>query len=218
MHNTDKNSSEIDKLRKVSNDIKNFADTLPNTKKYLVGFAGVGALVMALLSLFGIGNFIIENIFPIIQENIEIIFIILYFIGFFICMPFAATFKAKRSLFLCSKSQNYCNDLYFGDTKSIYENSIYKLEYDVFSKLSDKTNKSVEIPLDKLFTIFITGSLFSVFGGYLFSSWIYTLLFTTETFQWYQPLGGSMIIFLCIYFCLISPLQIYKRRKIHKLS
>jgi hypothetical protein len=139
-------------------------------------------------------------------------------IGYAVIVPFLYAFWFKRHLFLQTDNWYYLNDVYSGNDLQLYNNSIYKIEDDLFEALGARHEKLNEIPFDKIFTI-STGSWVISFFVYLSLSTIFDTMAVSEQLQ--QNLFTGIIVglfgLLGTIYAIILPVLTYRHRRSSRL-
>jgi hypothetical protein len=124
---TRENEEEIDYLRDIATDLKDYLNTLPDTKNIFASMAAVFSVITAAIGLFNIEGLIFQFILDLPSYMFIIVIIAIISIGYFITVPFLHAFRFKRALFLRTDLQHYLDDIYLGNEQGLYNNSVYKL-------------------------------------------------------------------------------------------
>ena len=177
---TRENDENINRLRDIAADLKDYLDTLPNSKNIFASLLVVFSIVSAVIGLLKLGDLIIPFITTLPFYMIIGMIIGIIIIGYSVTIPFLYAFKYKRRLFLRTDLQHDLSDIYLGNEQALCNNSIYRVENDLFGALGSRNQKLNELPFDEIFTIF-TGVL-------IISFFIYLGLFAVCE-QYLQPRG-----------------------------
>ncbi len=204
-------SGEIDELRKILTDIKNHLNILPNPRKIIITLGSIAFGIISTIEFLGFRSMLFELIEPMLGV-ITIILFLPFLFGTFIVRPFVSAFKTKRMLFLDTKNDYHYSDHYFGSEKKLYEQSVYKLETDLYEKLDAKSRKPKEDPIDCIL-LWIAGGIPIVFFASLFLFFAFDV--DPENDSELQPIHLS-VLFLEIaiigFVIFIDPLIRYRRR------
>jgi hypothetical protein len=209
---TGENKQEIDCLRDIAIDLKDYFNTLPNTKNIFASMAAVFSVITAAIGLLNIENLIFQFLLDLPSYVFIIMVIAFISVGYFITIPFLHAFRYKRALFLRTDWQHYLDDIYLGNEQELYNNSVYKLENNLFEALDEGNQKLNELPFDKIFIIFM-GALMISFLAYLGLSIVYDT--TVVSFE--QSIQNVLVIMLIVpilaFYAIIIPVLTYRRRR-----
>jgi len=216
---TSGDSSEIDKLRKTTADIKNYLDILLNPLKVLATLTGIGLGIMGFIEFAQLRDPLFNALTNIVTETTIIpILVISYFLGVIVSAPFIFAFRTKRKLFLNTESIYDYSDLYLGEGKKLYDQSVYKIERELFEILNAEHQRPAEAPIDKILLVIIGGGIFSIF-----SIPVMTLIFDDLIKQELSQVQLLNIIIALSVLALLGfslfavPYIEYRRRKINRL-
>ncbi|MGE5661258.1 MAG: hypothetical protein ACM3X1_03320 [Ignavibacteriales bacterium] len=137
-------------LRDIASDLKNYLDTLPSVKSIFASMVAVFSIFATAVGLLNLGSLIFEYIVNQPSYVFLIVIPVSIAIGYIVTVPFIYSFWFKRHLFLRTGNWYYLNDVYFGNERQLYDNSIYKLEDDLFGALGARYEKLNEVPFDKI--------------------------------------------------------------------
>ena len=209
---TGENKQEIDHLRDIATDLKNYINTLPNTKNIFASMAAVFSIITAAIGLLNIENLIFRFLLDLPSYMFIIIIIAFISIGYFITIPFLHSFRFKRALFLRTDWQHYLDDIYLGNEQGLYNNSVYKLENNLFDALDAWNQKLNELPFDKIFIIFM-GALMISFLVYLGLSIVYDAPAVSFDQSVQNVLVSIVITSILASYAIIVPVLTYRRRQ-----
>jgi hypothetical protein len=206
-----KNKEEINELKKINDIIKEYINELPDIKRFFFTLASIMVGIITIGQFFGLD----DSFKQIISAEYDLIIILIVAIpmitGFVISEIFSNSFRIKRQLMMNTIMANPCFDFYFGKGKEIYNNSVYKIEDELYEKLGRTNKKPKEIPIDKILKLIIPGSILLFYTGLVVIGFIIALS-TGKTipngFQYILP-----VIFLMT-FIFVGTLMIKYRRRV----
>lgn len=211
-----RNKEEIDDLRNRASDIKNLAETLPKTRRFLATFAAIGLGITTVVEFFNLNSLALEKIHHVIPSGHTAVilgFLLANFIAVIILRPFITAFQNKRALFLQTASYYDFMDHFIINNNQLYANSIYKLENDLYESLGHVHQKLREIPIDKIILLIVAGSLFVFLTSVMFT----ILLPSTHTLHLIDIVEIVIIFSLLAVYLFGVPLLEYRRRITHRL-
>ena len=215
--NTQKNKEEIKEFREVTTTLKDYIKELPNIRRLFATTATILFGIISTAQIFGLNELLYVSLTTQIDYVTALILSIPILVIFLISEIFVRSFKIKRCKFMQTTSIYPYYDLYFGQGQQIYENSIYKIEDDLYEKLGKKDRKPKEIPIDKIFQLILPGS-FSLFLTILSVIGILiSLINDTITVPLYTVYLGLSILSLMTYGFFVMPLIKHRRRKQNNL-
>lgn len=208
---------DVDELRKIASDTKNYLEKLPSAKKTIVTIAAFATGIIVGIEFLGLRELILSTSIPFIEQYALGVLVISYFIGFLISKPLISAFRTKRTLFLDTKSRYHYLDQYLGEEKALYEKSIYKLEDNLFNSLDANNRKLREIPIDKIALMIIASGVFIVTGSLFISIMIEDPSKLNEYLEFENLIRNSILAGLFGFWLFAIPIIEYRRRKIHNL-
>jgi len=218
----DLNQNEIENMRKISSDINNFIITLPSTRKLFASGASLIFALFGLISLIGVNLNPIEGI-KIFYENNQLLFIsiviVLYFTVFIISFPFKHAFKIKRILLLETNLFDYFNDHFSKNENELYDQSIYKIENELYESIKTKNLKPLEIAFDRIWDA-ILGLAIIIFATIFILLLSYDTIISADDFYKELAIYTGIIFFIDlfpIWHLIINPYIIQRTRKKHEL-
>ncbi len=215
--NTQKNKNEIEELRSITTTLKDYTQELPNIKRLFTTFATILFGIITTAQFFGINSLIFDSITTQVNFVIIGITVIPIIMAYIISDIFVRSFRIKRCKFLNTSKSYPCYDLYFGQGKSIYENSVYKIEDDLYKKLGTKKKKPIEIPVDIIIQLSLPG-ISALFLATIVLLGIFVSIFTESiTIPWDSMAIGLPVLLIMTYGLFFMPLIKYRRRKKNNL-
>ena len=215
--NTLYGSRDIEDFRKLITDVENYIKLLPSPRKLFASVVSLGIAVFGFIPIIGFNFNFIEEI-KIFYENNFLVFIvtviILYFIAFMISFPFKHAFKVKRMLFLKTNSFHYFNDRYAKNDTSLYDDSIYKAENNLYKSLGLGNAKPLEIPFDARWDTLLGIAIVIFVTGFI-TAFVYSWILTSEDFYLVLVFSISITILIDmipIWHLIINPYKIYQSR------
>ena len=208
---------DVDELRKIASDTKNYLERLPSAKKTIVTIVAFVTGIIVSIEFLGLRELILSTSIPFIEQYALGVLVISYFIGFLISKPLISAFRTKRTLFLDTKSRYHYLDQYLGEEKALYEKSIYKLEDNLFNSLDANNRKLREIPIDKIALMIIASGVFIVTGSLFISIMIEDPSKLNEYLEFENLIRNSILAGLFGFWLFAIPIIEYRRRKIHNL-
>jgi hypothetical protein len=209
---TRENEDEIDCLRDIATDLRDYLNTLPNTKNIFASMAAVFSVITAAIGLLNIEGLIFQFLLDLPSYIFITMIIAIISIGYFITIPFLHAFRFKRALFLRTDWQHYLDDIYLGNEQELYNNSVYKFENDLFDALDVRNQKLNELPFDKIFIIFM-GALMISFLAYLGLSVVYDATAVSFEQSIQNVLVTMLIVPILTFYAIIIPVLTYRRRR-----
>jgi hypothetical protein len=146
---------ELEELREIASDIRDYSETLPSLKRVIAALLGALSISGTSFGIYGVD--ISYNLPKVPAETIAILaFIIGSIILITVLVLFLPAFLFKRSLFIGNNSpEGVDGSIHFDKAKTtkLYNSSTYKLEDQLFELLGAKDQKPKEIPIDSILRI-----------------------------------------------------------------
>ena len=203
------NQNDIEELRKISSDIKNYKEELPSSMKTVTTLVFIFSSIFGVIQFFGMT---IQLTDFLSSEWTIIGFLLIGFLAFFITSsPLLAAFRAKRAIFLNSNSLCHAWDVYFVN-ENTYEKSVYKIEDELYDKLNKKHQKPKEIAIDKIIIIIMS----IIFISFIIVGSHFNLFTTTNGNAINNWIAVILLMLFFIWQIVSAPLE-YRRRKQHGL-
>jgi len=156
---TSLNGKDLDELDAASTYIKNYAETLPNSRRITLGIIGGALAIVGILSgiitIFGLqptttfSQLMTPQVTGLIVGIIIIVVLLVMSVGGFMLDQ---SFRFKRKVFLRANTIYPLDDVFIYGVEP-YDESTYFLENRLFNLLSSQSKKEKEFPYDVLFTI-----------------------------------------------------------------
>jgi hypothetical protein len=189
--NSVSDQKEIEAIRRISSDIKEYHNTLPSSRQ-LAGLLSFIALVIGLVQAFGMGNLLSDYMYSVNCQLLGQTFnaaanecqpqtnsspygyhylfdLLLFVVTPVVIIAVACTvkltnnsFRAKRSLLVGSNSILPYWDIYPKSSRKLFANSIYLLEDRLFETLYAGRDQPTEIPNDKIISLIAGGAFYVV--------------------------------------------------------